>query len=168
MCNCTNLTGNNLGQDWMRGPRRDRGAGGPPSWAGRGWRSTVPIEGPQLAPPPPNVLRIVAATMDGRGAESVISQRFARAPFLTVIDIADSRIVYTRSFPNPFAGLPHGAGMAAAQWIISIGAKAVLGARFGPNLGMVLQQAGVAIHTVPPGIRVLDALLNLRIIRTPY
>ncbi|RLF19804.1 MAG: dinitrogenase iron-molybdenum cofactor, partial [Thermoprotei archaeon] len=87
-------------------------------------------------------MRIVAATLEDRGVESTLSPRFARAPYITVVDVVQGSVSKATSIPNPFASLPHGAGVSIAQWIISIGARAVLGVAFGPNIGVVLQQAG--------------------------
>lgn len=115
--------------------------------------------------PPPGALRIVAATLEDRGVESTLSPRFARAPYITVVDVVQGSVSKATSIPNPFASLPHGAGVSIAQWIISIGARAVLGVAFGPNIGVVLQQAGVAVHMVPPNIRVVDALKMVGILR---
>ncbi|MHC1627648.1 MAG: NifB/NifX family molybdenum-iron cluster-binding protein [Candidatus Nezhaarchaeales archaeon] len=152
-----------------------QGWGGPPPWIGggrgggwgRGWGPgfAQPVEAPQIPPPQPNVMRVVLATLDDRGLESMISPRFARAPYITIVDVAQGAVSQVRSIPNPFASLPHGAGVSIAQWIISIGARAVIGVVFGPNIGVVLQQAGVAVHTVPPNYRVVDALKSLGIIR---
>jgi len=154
---------------------RGRGRGGPPPWAGggggRGWGrggGAPPFMGvsqPQIPAPPPNVLRVIVSTLDDRGIEAQISPRFARAPFITVVDIVDGRVVQASSMPNSFMNMPHGVGVAMAQWIISTGAKAVIGVNFGPNLAMVLQQAGIRMYTVAPGIRVIDALRSLGLVR---
>ena len=154
---------------------RGRGRRGPPPWAGRGrgcwsWHSiiqqsyTSTIQ-PQVEKPTPNVLRVITTTIDDRGVDSQISPRFTRAPFIMVIDIVDGRIYRVTPIPNTFMNLPHGAGVALAQWIISSGAKAVIAVNMGPNAAMILQQAGVKVYTVTPGIRVIDALKSLGLVR---
>ncbi len=145
------------------------GAGGPPPWAGgRGGGGPPFARQPMLQPlqpPGPGVLRVVATTSDGRGLDSLIAPRFARAPFITVVDISNGKVVNVKSLQNPYAITPQGAGIAFTQWIISSGARAVITPNVGPNAAMVLQQAGVAIYTVPPGVRLADALRNLGLAR---
>jgi len=157
-----------------------RGRGGPPPWAGgggggrRGWgggwgagfgASLGPQALPSVPPPPPNALRIAIATSDGSGLESFVTPRFARAPFITIVDVVDGKVVAVHPVKNPFEAMPHGAGVSLAQWLVSIGCRAAVGTNFGPNLSMVLQQAGIAMYTVPPGVKVIDALRMLGLVR---
>jgi len=95
----------------------------------------------------------------------VISPRFARAPYITIVDIANGSVTWVQPVKNPFEAMPRGAGVSLAQWLVSIGCRVVIGTNFGPNLGFVLQQAGVAMHVVPPGYRVIDALRMLGLVR---
>ena len=100
----------------------------------------------------PNAYRAVA-TLDGNaGLSSPISYRFARAPFISVIDYLDGKILDLKIIPNSLASGGGGVGIALAQWILSIGANAVLGSRFGPNLIMVLRQGNINPVIVGPGI----------------
>ncbi len=131
---------------------------------GRGGWIQPPSGMPQI-PLPPNTYRVVTTTMDDRGVESLIAQRFTRAPFIMVIDIVDGRVVNVQAFSNQFANYPRGAGIMFSQWIASIGARAVLASNVGPNASYVLQQAGIAVHIVPPGTRIIDALRSLGIAR---
>ena len=152
--------------------------GGPPSWAGRGrgrglgrggrGRGFAPFQGtgPQPLPAPsPGAIRVVATTLDDRGVESQVSPRFARAPFIVVVDIVNGAITNAVSMPNPFASMPGGAGVAFAQWIIGSGARIVITPNIGPNASMVLQQAGITVYNISPGVRVIDALRGLGLVR---
>ncbi len=133
---------------------------------GRGWGrggffpQTPPGTLPPL-PPPQNALRIATGTEDNRGLDAPIAFHFARAPFLTVVDVSDYKVVKVYVKENVMASGLHGVGMAVGQWLISSGVRVVLAPRLGPNIQMILQQAGVKIHYVTPGIRVLDALRSL-------
>ncbi len=150
-----------------RGRRGGRGGGWRGGWGGRGWwggPGTVPTPEP-LPPPPPNVFRVATTTVDGRGLESPVSPRFARGPYIVVVDVANGSVVNVKVMANPFANFPHGAGVAFAQWLIFSGVRAVLAPNLGPNAAMVLQQAGVAIYSAVPGARVIDALRSLGIVR---
>ncbi len=156
------------------------GGGGPPPWrGGRGrgggwgwgrgrWGGAPPVaptQLPQIPPPPPNVVRIAVASSDGSGLNSLVSPRFARSPYITIVDVANGSITWVQPVKNPFEAMPRGAGVSLAQWLVQIGCRAVIGTNFGPNLSMVFQQAGVAMYTVPPGVRVIDALKMLGFVR---
>ena len=133
-----------------RGYGRGRGLGlgwGPPAQA------MTPIP-----PPPQDVLRAAASTDDGAGLNARISFRFARAPFLTVVDLKGGKPMNVQSIQNAMAMGPRGVGMAVGQWLVSSGVRVVLAPRLGPNIMMVLSQAGVRVETVPPGVTVEEAL----------
>ncbi len=146
------------GGGWGGGPGWGRGRGG--GWS---WGAAVP-QFPAVPPPPPGAYRIVASIEFDRGLDSIISPRFGRSPYFAIVDVSNGRVVNYTSVQNPCIDLPHGAGVAVAQWILSIGARHVIGAHFGPNVMAVLQQAGVNLCTVPPGTRLADALRICRIL----
>ena len=124
-----------------------------------GWESASGVQPlPQLPPPPPGVLRVVAAVDSNQGLESSISTRFARAPFLAIIDIAGGRVANLNIIPNTYASGAHGVGVAIAQWILTIRASVTIGPPLGPNASMVLQQAGVRMVSVRPGTPLRTAL----------
>ena len=145
---------------WGYGPGYGRGYGR--GWGrgfGRGmgpWSFQTQL--PSLPPPPPNSIRVVISTEDDRGIEGIISPRFGRSPYFTVVDIQDKRIVNVHVVNNNAMNLPHGVGMIVAQWIVSNGVNVVIAAQLGPNVQYVLQQAGINVIYVTPGIRVIDAL----------
>ena len=139
-----------------RGHGRGRGFGRGGRW---GWESASGVKPlPQLPPPPPGVLRVVAAVDSNQGLESPISTRFARAPFLAIIDIAGGRVVNLNIIPNTYASGAHGVGVAIAQWILTIRASVTIGPPLGPNASMVLQQAGVRMIPIQPGTPLRAAL----------
>jgi len=57
-----------------------------------------------------------------------------------------------------------GVGVGVGQWIISIGAKAVVAPHLGPNIQMVLKQANIITYIVPYGIKVIDALKRVGLV----
>ncbi len=133
---------------------------------GAGWGGGPPfmnVNLPSLQPPPQGGIRIAVATMDDKGLSSVIAPRFARAPFMTIIDVVQGKVISVRPISNPFSQVPRGAGSGLGQWLLSIGTSVVIGPHVGPNLGMILQQAGVRIELVPPGTPVIYALRKLGI-----
>ncbi|RLI24792.1 hypothetical protein DRO58_07000 [Candidatus Bathyarchaeota archaeon] len=117
-----------------------------------------------IPPPPPGVLRVAASTDDGNGLNARISFRFARAPFLTIVDLKDGKAVDSRSIQNLLAAGARGVGVAVGQWLVSSGVRLVLAPHLGPNIMMVLSQAGVKVEMVPPGVTIEEALRRLRLV----
>lgn len=117
---------------------------------------------PSIPLPPSGVTRIVS-TVEHKGLDALIATRFARAPFVVVIDVSNNKVINVNFVQNSIATLPHGAGVALGQWLISIGADMVLATRLGPNVSMVLQHAGIKVKFVPPGTKLRDAIAGLGI-----
>lgn len=91
-------------------------------------------------------MKIAAATTRG-GLDDVVSPVFGRCPTFTLVDVEDGEVVTHEVVENPYAGAMGGAGIQAAQLIISKGAQAILAGAFGPNASNVFSQGGV--QTVP-------------------
>ena len=91
-------------------------------------------------------MKIAAATTRG-GLDDTISPVFGRCPTFTLIDIENGDVVSHDVVQNPHAGAMGGAGIQAAQLIISKGAQAILAGAFGPNASNVFSQGGV--QTIP-------------------
>jgi len=89
-------------------------------------------------------MRIVAATTRG-GLDDAISPVFGRCTTFTVVDVEGDEIVSHEVIQNPYAGAMGGAGIQAAQLVLSKGAQAVLAGSFGPNASNVLSQGGVSM-----------------------
>ncbi len=144
-----------------RGWRRGQGAG---QGRGYGWRGRRQPMVPQqmltpLPPPPPGAIRVAAPTIDDRGLEAIIDQRFGRAPFITIVDIVNGNPVNVTSIPNPYATAPGGgAGIALAQWMLASRVNILITPYLGPHASMVLQQAGIRMIPAQPGARVIDML----------
>jgi len=158
------------GQGWRRrgqgGYRRGFGRGGGGGFGqpwGPGFAPSQQL--PQLPPLEPGALRILLPTNDNSGLDSTLAPRFARAPYLTIVEVRNGEVANTNGFANPFAMAPSGAGIALGQWLISNYVSIVVGATPGPNLSMVLQQAGIQVFNAPPGIRVLDALRQFGLVK---
>jgi len=130
----------------------------PQYFPGRGFWGQSFQQIPPLPPPPPGVERVVTTVDSNTGLTSPISFRFARAPFIAVVDISEKSIKNLKIISNPYAGALRGAGMGLGQWIVSSRASAVIASRLGPNIGFVLQQAGVKVFFVPPGTPLREAL----------
>ena len=103
-------------------------------------------------------MKIAAATTHG-GLDDMISPVFGRCPTFTLVEIEDGQIVSHEVVQNPHAGAMGGAGIQAAQLIISKGAQAILAGAFGPNASNVFSQGGV--QTVPAQGSVKEKALEL-------
>ena len=101
------------------------------------------------------VMRIAIPTEDPGGLEAIVSPNFARAPFMTVVDIDES--ISASAQPNPYAQGGGGVGPMVAQWVTSLGVQAVITPSIGPNALGTLTSAGISVYTCPPGIRVREA-----------
>ena len=102
----------------------------------------------------------VLISASGPDLNSPVDPRFGRAPYYIVVESENPEDF--RSFPNPQAQAPSGAGIAAAQMVIQEGVQAVISGAFGPNAQAVLQSAGIKIFNAPAGITVAQAIEMLR------
>ncbi len=134
------------GRGWGRG-----GGGGPP------WSELVGRL-PRVEPPPPGVLRVAAGVEYDAGLDSLVSPRFARAPYIALVDTYGGRVTGLRCLANPLASAGQGVGMALAQWLASVGVRVVLAAWLGPGAAQALETAGIRVVQVQPGMRLRDAL----------
>jgi len=102
-------------------------------------------------------VRIAAATTQG-GLEDRVSPIFGRCPTLTLVEVENREIVSHEVIENPYVSAMGGAGIQAAQLVISKGAQAILAGAFGPNASNVFSQGGV--QTVPAQGRVKEKVLE--------
>ena len=154
-----------MSYSWGYGRRGKQDAGvrwGMGRGAGGRWRVS---EMPPLPPPPRGVLRVAASTENDRGLDAPISYRFARAPFITVVDLEEGRVIRVQAIRNTLAGGARGVGMAVGQWLLSSNVNVVIAPRFGPNVSLLLNQAGVRVEIVPPGTLLGEAIRGLGLSR---
>ena len=111
-----------------------------------------------IPPPPPSTVRVAIATLDGNGLNAIVSPRFARAPYIVIVDILGGNVVNHYVVPNPAASAPRGAGVAVARWLISSQVNVVLAVNLGLNIQEILSQANIRVEYTQPGIKVIDAL----------
>ena len=84
----------------------------------------------------------VAVSSTGKGLDAVIDPRFGRCACFVIVDTDDMSCV---CHDNESAALGGGAGIQAAQFVISKGAQAVLTGSCGPNAISVFSAAGVMV-----------------------
>ena len=95
----------------------------------------------------------IAISASGPTLDDMVDPRFGRCPYFIIIDTDTMQF---EAVPNPSAASPSGAGIQAAQFVVSKGVQAVVSGNVGPNSSAVLQSAGVQI--IPFSGRVRDAV----------
>jgi predicted Fe-Mo cluster-binding NifX family protein len=104
----------------------------------------------------------VVISAQGEGLEAQASPVFGRCPTYVFVETETGE---TKSEANPAMSQGGGAGIQAAQFVVSRGAQAVLTGNLGPNAFDVLQAAGVAGFLVGEGTvrEAVDAYLAGRL-----
>ena len=90
----------------------------------------------------------IAVSSSGNNLDSQIDPRFGRCVYFI---IADTENMDFEAFDNESIALGGGAGIQAAQFVASKGAKAVLTGNVGPNAVKTLAAAGVAVFVGQSG-----------------
>lgn len=91
----------------------------------------------------------VAVSSDGKDLNSMIDPRFGRCTYFLIVETEDMSF---EAFDNESAALGGGAGIQAAQFVISKGATAVITGNCGPNAVQALSAAGVKVFLGVTGI----------------
>lgn len=86
----------------------------------------------------------LAVSTSGKDLSSLVEPRFGRCPNFLIVDTETMKFEVV---PNTAVGSAHGAGIAAAQLVASMGAKAVLTGNVGPNAYSALSASGIKIVT---------------------
>lgn len=82
----------------------------------------------------------VAVASSGNALDSPVDPRFGRCAWFVVVDTGTMAV---EAVPNPAAAAAGGAGIQAAQALLSKGIQAVIASQVGPNAFQVLSAAGV-------------------------
>jgi len=84
----------------------------------------------------------IAVSSSGNNLDSQIDPRFGRCAYFLIVDTDNMNF---KAFDNESISLGGGAGIQAAQFVASKGAKAILTGNVGPNAVKTLGAAGVEI-----------------------
>lgn len=87
---------------------------------------------------------IVIISSKGDTLNSKVDERFGRATFFIRIE---TESMAWQAFENTAVSNAHGAGIAAAQFVIDQQAEVVLSGDFGPNAANALSAAGLRMET---------------------
>ncbi|RLF68899.1 MAG: dinitrogenase iron-molybdenum cofactor biosynthesis protein, partial [Thermoplasmata archaeon] len=94
-------------------------------------------------------MKICIASEGRGGMDDAVSMQFGRCPVYTIVDIDGEIVGDVKVIENPGAGVASGAGVQAAQRVVSEGCEAVIAGSIGPNSYQVLSTAGVEVYTAP-------------------
>jgi len=92
-------------------------------------------------------MKVVVSAM-GESLSAELSPIFGRCPAYVFVD---TETMEFEAVPNPAMSAAGGAGIQAAQFVVSRGVQAALTGNVGPNAFNVLQAAGVQIYPVSEG-----------------
>ncbi|MEE4364910.1 MAG: NifB/NifX family molybdenum-iron cluster-binding protein [Desulfotignum sp.] len=108
----------------------------------------------------------IAVSASGKDLDAPINQRFGRCDYFLIID---SDTMETQSFPNENGAQSSGAGIQAASFVISKGAKAVLTGNCGPKAMDVFAAENIAVYTGQAGTvrQAVEAFKNNRLAASP-
>ncbi|MDZ7667666.1 MAG: NifB/NifX family molybdenum-iron cluster-binding protein [Desulfotignum sp.] len=86
----------------------------------------------------------IAVSAAGQDLDAQIDQRFGRCDYFLIVD---TDTMETQSFPNDNRNQTSGAGVQAAGFVISKGARAILTGSCGPKAMDVFNAEGIPVHT---------------------
>ena len=98
-----------------------------------------------------NNLKIAVPSVDNSGLNAIVTTRFGRCAFFTIVTINEGKIAETNVLPNAGMQAMGGAGPMAANMIAQNGATIVIGGNYGPNAANALNQGGIKTFGYPQG-----------------
>lgn len=90
----------------------------------------------------------VVISSTGETLDSAVSPVFGRCAYFLLVD---TETMLAQPFENPAQSASGGAGIQAAQFVIELGAQAVITGNVGPNAMQVFQAARVPVYPVSAG-----------------
>jgi len=100
----------------------------------------------------------IAVSATAGSLDAMIDPRFGRCAYFVIAEVEKNEIKKSESIQNPAATAMGGAGIQAAQLIVSKGAEVLISGNIGPNAFGVLSGTGMKIITGVGGISVRDAV----------
>lgn len=110
----------------------------------------------------------ICISSEGEGLESRVAPQFGRCAYFVIVD-PDTNSV--ESIPNPGAQAPGGAGVRAAETVVSAKASILLTGRIGPSAFPILSEVGIEVRigikgTVSNALKQYEAG-NLELLENP-
>jgi predicted Fe-Mo cluster-binding NifX family protein len=82
----------------------------------------------------------VAITSKGKDMDSMLDERFGRASYFIIADTDSDDF---KAFENTNISSAHGTGVQVAQFVVGLGAKALITGNVGPNAMRVIKASGM-------------------------
>ncbi len=102
----------------------------------------------------------VAISANSADLNSLVSPVFGRCAGFIIAEVENGEIKSSEFISNPALNAFRGAGIQAAQLVLSKNVQAVISGNLGPNAFAVLQQAGVKVYQAF-GLSIKDAIKKL-------
>jgi len=97
----------------------------------------------------------------GEGLDSEIDPRFGRCEYFVLVEIKDGKILNVQSEKNVGSEQGSGAGIAAAEQVIKLGANIIIANDVGPKSKDILDQLEIKIIKASGNIKTaLDKYIN--------
>lgn len=90
----------------------------------------------------------VVITAQGPSLDSPVDTRFGRCAYFIVVDVDTLEF---NAHPNPAQNASGGAGIQAAQFVVSLGVNAIITGSFGPNAQAALASTGLTGYSIQGG-----------------
>ncbi len=108
-------------------------------------------------------MKVAFAADSDRGLDAKIADRFARAPYIVIVEVSENWAVKeVKTVSNPGVSASGGAAARVAQLLSNENVRVAVGPSFGPNAEAILSQMGIKTVIVQPGITVNEALERVR------
>jgi predicted Fe-Mo cluster-binding NifX family protein len=88
-------------------------------------------------------MKILFATENNAGMDSIMDTRFGRAGYFLVYDTEEQKILFVEE--NQFKNDGHGVGIKSATFVVENECQAAIGAQPGPKAASILEQANIKI-----------------------
>ncbi len=100
----------------------------------------------------------IAVAVDRSGEGARVAERFARSPFLAIVDVEGGEIKDIKFMPNPGKEAFGGAAVKTLQALSELDVEVVVGPGFGPNAVAMAEELGIKRVIVEPGTPLEEAV----------
>ncbi|MCL7392494.1 MAG: NifB/NifX family molybdenum-iron cluster-binding protein [Thaumarchaeota archaeon] len=103
-------------------------------------------------------MRVAIATCGDKGLQDVVAPDFGRSRTFTIVEIEDGKIKSVETVNNPAENLQRKKGPTIARMLANKNVSAVISGNIGPGASGALEQFGIRVLIVKPGLKVEEVL----------
>ena len=107
-------------------------------------------------------LKVAVPTKWDKGLDDEVSEVFGRAGTLTILDIADEKVVNVQVIRNPAASYKFGAGPIVVKTLADMKVDCVIAGEVGPGASQLLKENGIEHVIVNAGLKVREAIKYIK------